>query len=70
MRECTRPHPLTRHDNPAQTRATDPAFFSKKTRWGPYLGRPDELGGENMLEIKLRSNSTTSETQEAAIQKQ
>ena len=29
MRESTRPHPLTRHDNPAQTRATDPAFFFK-----------------------------------------
>ena len=60
MRESSRPHPLTRHDNPAQTWATDPAFFFKKIRWGPYLGRPGELGGENMLEIKLRSHSTTS----------
>ena len=33
-----------------------------RTVRGLVLATPDELGGDNMIEIKLRSRSTTSET--------
>ena len=44
---------------------TTTKFF--KTVSGPQLGRPDELEGNRMRGLKLRSSSTTSEQQRSTI---
>ena len=43
------------------------AKFYSKTVSGPQLGRPDELGGDRMRVLKLRSSYKTSEQQRSTI---